>query len=239
MRKNVKQFLTFFLLSTFITAISASEPVKKEKPVQAERQKMIITNAMIEDDFSGLEIVPIVSAFMSWASVTHGDITILPPTENDGIFYDAIMKGSSKSNKIFEASVGSDGKTPDPWAAGCRHTFFVIRTNSTSEIVRALDGETRQILAFTFTGCMVKFIVIVADRMRDEQVLYATMLHELGHMWGLPDNKEGQKSVMNGEYPTAGCITKRDIANVYEAHRMSKMTPQDTGCEPHEQNEIE
>lgn len=230
MRDRIKQLSVFLLISTLITAISASEPVKKEET--NVREKMIVTHAMIEDDFSGLEIVPIVSAFISWMSVTHNDISILPPTEGDGLFYDVIMKGTGNGAGAFEMTLDADGKSPDPWSKTCRHTFFVIRTNSKSDIVKALDGKDRAILAFTFTGCTIKFIVVVADRMRDEEMLYATMLHELGHLWGLPDNEDGPTSIMNSHYPTSKCITKKDITRVYESHHMSKFAPQDTGCEP-------
>lgn len=236
MRYNLKRLSVFFFILTLISIISASE---KKKPEEVEHKQMIVSRALIEDDFSGIEAAPIVRSFISWMNETHGDILVLPPTEADGMFYDVVMKGTSQGSGAFEMSLDADGKIPDPWGPKCRHSFYIVRTTSKSDIIRALDGENRQILAFTFTGCMFKFIVVVADRMRNDEVMYATMLHELGHMWGLPDNEEGQLSIMNSHYPTSKCITKNDVARVYALHNMSQFVPQDGGCVPVEQSSAE
>lgn len=236
MRYNLKRLSVFFFVLTLITVISASE---RKKPEKKEHQQMIVSRALIEDDFSGIESTPIVRAFISWMNETQGDILVLPPTDGDGLFYDVAIKGTSQGSGAFEMSLEADGRVPDPWSKGCRNSFYIVRTTSKSDVVKALDGENRTILAFTFTGCMFKFIVVVADRMRDEEMMYATMLHELGHMWGLPDNEEGQLSIMNGHYPTAKCITKNDISKVYALHNMSEFVPADGGCVPVEQSSAE
>lgn len=85
-------------------------------------------------------------------------------------------------------------------------------------------------MAFTFTGCSYKFIAVVADRMSNEKMMYTTMLHELGHMWGMKDNKEGSKSIMNGSWPGAECITKRDLREVYEIHGKKNKEQRAAGC---------
>lgn len=225
MRKFLKYTLVTAFIMSFIGTISASEPTR-----DPEKTKLIDARALIQDDFSGLETGPIISAFVSWMNETRDDITIMPPTEVDGLFYDIAIKGSGNDISVFDMDLQADGRNPDPWSKGCRHTFYVIRITSNHPVVKALDGEDRQIMAFTFTGCAFKFIAVVADRMRDENMLYTTMLHELGHMWGLPDNKDGKSSVMNGSWPGSNCITKKDLRDVYEKNGKQGMEPKDRGC---------
>jgi len=225
MRKLLKRAAITLLITSFIGTLGAAEA--KRDPAKTH---LIDSRAMIEDNFSGLETTPIVKAFVAWMNETQGDILIMPPTEADGLFYDLIMKGDSKEVNLDPEALLADGKIKDPWSKGCRQTFYVIRITSNHPIVRGLDGEDRQIMAFTFAGCVSKFIAVVADRMKDEEMMYTTMLHELGHMWGLPDNKSGVNSIMNGSWPGSSCITKRDLADVYEAMGKGGMEPKETGC---------
>lgn len=229
MRKFLKYTLTAAFIMSFIGTISASEPT--QTPRDPAKSKLIDSRAMITNEFSGIESKPIVKAIVTWMMETQGDITIMPPTEGDAVFYDLIMKkeGSDVVN-IDPSILEADGKIKDPWNKGCRHSFYIVRINSDHPIVRALDGEDRQIMAFTFTGCVSKFIAVVADRMQTEEMLYTTMLHELGHMWGLPDNKAGSDSIMNGSWPGAKCITTRDLRDVYDINGKSGMQPKDSGC---------
>lgn len=227
MPRFFKYTTTALMMLSFIGVISASEPKQRDP----EKTKILEAHALIVDDFSGIESTVIVKAFYNWISTTEGDVMILPPDERDGMYFDLIMKGDSKDMQVFEMDLESDGKIPDPWSAGCRHTFYVLRITSAHPVVRSLDKEDRQIMAFTFTGCAYKFIAVVADRMRDENLMYTTMLHELGHMWGLKDNREGEKSIMNGSWPGAPCITKRDVREVYDLHGKHNMQPKDAGCE--------
>ena len=228
MRKLFKHVLITAFVMSFIGSIGASEAVR-----DPEKTSLIDSRAMIQDDFSGLETVPIVRAFVSWMEETQGDITIMPPTEADGLFFDLAVKGEGSNNSdinVFDKDLQADGSNPSPWSKGCRHTFYLLRITSNHPVVKALDGENREILAFTFTGCTYKFIAVVADRMRDENMLYTTMLHELGHMWGLPDNKDGKTSVMNGSWPGSKCITKKDLHDVYDKHNKQGFEPKDRGC---------
>lgn len=225
MRKIFKYILTAAFITSFIGSISASESVR-----DPEKTKLIDSRAMIQDEFSGLETGPIVRAFVSWMEETQGDIEILPPTETDGMFFDLAVKGEGNDVNVFDMDLRADGSNPEPWSKGCRHTFYLLRITSNHPVVKGLDGENREILAFTFTGCTFKFIAVVADRMRDENMLYTTMLHELGHMWGLPDNKDGKTSVMNGSWPGSKCITKKDLQDVYDKHEKHGMEPKDRGC---------
>ena len=225
MRKLLKRAAITLLITSFIGTLSASEA--RRDPAKTH---LIDSRAMIEDNFSGLETGPIVRAFVTWMNETEGDILIMPPTEGDGLFYDLIMKADSKEVNLDPDVLAADGKIKDPWSKGCRQTFYVIRITSAHPIVKALDGEDRQIMAFTFAGCVSKFIAVVADRMRDEEMMYTTMLHELGHMWGLPDNKSGANSIMNGSWPGSNCITKRDLNDLYTSMDKAGMEPKETGC---------
>lgn len=227
MRKLYKNICVFSIVATLVGVLGASEARRDPK-----KTHLISSRAMIQDDFSGLEAKPIIKAFYAWTEETEGDITIDPPEEIDGLFYDAAVKGEGNDVQVFDLDLKADSSNPDPWQVGCRHAFYVIRVTSSNPTVKAIDAageEPREVMAFTFTGCNFKFIAVVADRMRDEEMMYTTMLHELGHMWGLPDNKEGQDSIMNGSWPAATCITRRDILNVYEANGKPGMAPK-TGC---------
>lgn len=231
MLRNLKKLAIFAFFTSFIGVLGASEA--KRDP---EKTHLITTRAMIQDDFSGLEATPIVKAFVSWMEETRGDILVSPPNESDGVFYDVVMKGDGNDLQVFDMDLKSDGSTPDPWDKGCRHTFYIVRVTSNNSVVKAIDKDRdSEVLAFTFSGCAFKFIAVVADRMRDEKMMYTTMLHELGHMWGLPDNKDGQLSIMNGSWPGSSCITKKDVADVYNRNGKPSAAPKDTGCTAKEQ----
>lgn len=227
MRKLYKNFLVFSFVASLVGAIGASEARR-----DPQKTHLISSRAMIQDDFSGLEAKPIAKAFFAWMEETEGDITIEPPKEIDSAFYDAVVKGEGSDLHVFELDLRADASNPDPWQEGCRQAFYVVRVTSANSMVKMLDeaGEAkREVMAFTFTGCNFKFIAVVADRMQDEEMMYTTMLHELGHMWGLKDNKAGADSVMNGTWPSAPCITRKDIQDVYEQNGKAGMAPR-TGC---------
>ena len=230
MLKILKQTLVIGLMLSFIGVISASEVKRENLPRDPEKTKLIHSKALIQNDFSGLESKPIVDAFVSWMNETEGDVLVLPPEERDVLFFDLIMKGSDGSFNAFDMDLESDGSVPDPWSERCRQTFYVLRVTSDNPIVKAVDGDNRHVLAFTFTGCVFKFIVVVADRMESEQMMYTTMLHELGHMWGLKDNNRGKASIMNGSWPAAVCITKKDLHDLYESRGKVGMEPKSSGC---------
>lgn len=233
MKKISRISSTFFAAVAFIGVISASDAAD---PVRnSVNSQLIESRALIEDDFSGLETKPMIRAIFSWMKETQGDIDVMPPTDEDSLFYDIAIKGESEGKNIFDIDLTADATNLDPWQKGCRHTFYVIRVNSGHPTVKFLDGKDRQIMAFTFTGCSFKFIAIVADRMKDDQMLYTTMLHELGHMWGLKDNKEGKESIMNGSWPGPNCITKKDLRDVYAVMGKKGMEPKEGGCTPEKQ----
>ena len=235
MKNFVKRAAVFvFALSSMGVLGAAKAPAQPRQKKDLERSQLIDSRALIQDDFSGIESRPIIKAFMSWMNETAGDILVMPPMEVDALFFDRARKGDAPGNNlsVFDMDLVADASGPDPWQKGCRHAFYVVRVNSKDAIVKTLDGEDRQIMAFTFTGCTFKFIAVVADRMKSEDMLYTTMLHELGHMWGLPDNKEGSKSVMAGVYPGSPCITRRDLQEVYDRNGKPEMVPEDGGCVP-------
>jgi hypothetical protein len=235
MKNFMKRAAVFvFALSSIGVLAAAAEPARPRQKKELEKSQLIDSRAMMQDDFSGIESRPIIKAFMNWMNETSGDILIMPPSEGDSLFFDLAIKGDAPRNNfsVFDMDLIADASTDNPWQKGCRHAFYVIRVNSKDAIVKSLDGEDRQIMAFTFTGCTFKFIAVVADRMKSEDMLYTTMLHELGHMWGLPDNKEGSKSIMAGVYPGAPCITRRDLQEVYDRHGKPEAVPENGGCTP-------
>ena len=230
MRKIYKNVCVFSFIASLVGTLSASEPGR-----DPQKTHLISSRAMIQEDFSGLEATPIIKAFYSWMEETTGDISIDPPSESDLLFYDMIIKGSSYDLQVFDFDLKADATNRDPWQKGCRQTFYVIRVTSSHPTVRAIDsagasGEAHEVLGFTFSGCNFKFIAVVADRMRDEEMMYTTMLHELGHMWGLPDNKAGKNSIMNGSWPASHCVTRKDIVDLYSVNKKPGMEPPKTGC---------
>lgn len=230
MHNFIKHSLVVAFIMSFIRTISATELIIKD----LSDTKLISSRAIIQDDFSGLEVKPIVNAFISWMEETHGDIMILPPEKDDSVLYEEAMKGNSKEPNIFnDMELKADESVSNPWEKGCRHNFYVIRITSNHPIIKEFDLEGRYVMAFTFTGCVYKFIAVVADRMRDEKMLYITILHELGHMWGLSDNKDGKQSIMNGVWPMGStCITKKDLKEVYALYGKKGMVHKDSGCVP-------
>ena len=225
MQKLGKYATTIALVMSFIGVIGASEA--QQAP---EKTHLLSTNALISDDFSGIEDTIIVKAFVGWMVETRGDITISPPESRDQLYYDILIKGDSANMNIFEMDLVGDARIPDPWSKNCRNTFYVIRITSSHPVIQQFDSQNRHVMAFTFVGCAYKFIAVVADRMGSEEVLYTTMLHELGHMWGLLDNKEGENSIMNGSWPGSKCITKKDLRQTYEIRGKKGKEPKGAGC---------
>lgn len=234
MPKFFKFATIFMFVLTVVGIISASENPERDP----KKSHLLTVHAMITNDFSGLEIKPITMAFKSWMKETSGDITIAQPTQNDAIFYEMLVKGESPLalSEMAMSYPGDYDPESNPWREGCRNSFYVMRTLSDDPLVQALDNrdddEESTILAFTHAGCLFKYIVVVADRMENEQLMYTTVLHELGHMWGLYDNTKGQESLMNGVYPMAPCITKADLADVYEVFGKKGQAPKSGGCVP-------
>ena len=231
MPKIFKFAMILVLLLTFVGILSA-----EEKPARDPKKSHLLTaHALITDDFSRLELLPLSNAIRSWMKETSGDITVLPTDQADSIFYEIMIRGEEAS-AISDTALTYPDDSKNPWKAGCRNTFYVIRTTSRDPLVKILDNRdgdpSSGVLAFTYTGCLFKYIVIVADRMESEEFMYGTMLHELGHMWGLPDNERGQLSVMNGMYPMAPCITKTDLFETYEVFGKSNQVPKKGGCTP-------
>lgn len=231
MPKILKFVTVLTILLTFVGVLSAAE-----KPARDPSKSHLITShALITEGFSGLELAPLSNAIRTWMKETSNDITVLPPEESDSIFYNMMIRGED-STVISDIALTYPDDYKNPWKVGCRNTFYVIRTTSRDPLVKAIDDQdgdpTTGVLAFTHPGCLFKYIVIVADRMDNEELMYVTMLHELGHMWGLPDNERGKLSIMNGMYPMAPCITKTDLFETYEVFGKGNQVPKKGGCIP-------
>lgn len=235
---KIFKFTTIFaLILTFVGVISAAEPAPK---TDSSKSNLIKSHALITDSFSGLEITPISRAIKEWIRITEGDITVLPPKKSDGVFYNKLLRGEGDVAISSLAISYLNESSEKPWDSDCNNTFYILRTTSRDPVVKLLDNvkssenenENVGILAFTYTGCFLKYIVVVADRIDDEKVLYETMLHELGHMWGLLDNEKGDKSVMNGMYPMSTCITKEDLEDLYEIFDKKDLASKRSGCLP-------
>ena len=111
-RKSLKYSAVFFAATAFIGVISVSEASETTRdPIKSH---LIDSRAMIEDDFSGLELKPIVDAIFSWKKETQGDIDVMPPTEADGIFYDVVINGEVNGKNIFNIDLSADAANFDP-----------------------------------------------------------------------------------------------------------------------------
>ena len=222
--------LFFILFVCLITTISFADSPKNTT--------LIESNAFIEGKFSGVELKPIVESFYTWMSETNNAIKIAPPTESQRNYFYRVLRQAI--NDPDELEIDYTKHPSIAWGGSCSKDFFVIRVLSIDPIVRLIDSSKNSddnddrrlgVLAYTFLGCRYKFIAIVADRIEDEEMFKLVVLHELGHMWGLPDNEKGNLSIMNGIYPMSKCITKSDIIDLYEAHK--KNVPSNIkGCNP-------
>jgi hypothetical protein len=221
--------LFFILFICLITTISFADSPKSNTLIEC--------NAFIEGKFSGVEMKPIVESFYTWMNVSNGAIKISPPTEVQRAYFYKVMRHAI--NDPDQLDLDATRHPTVAWGGACSKDFFVIRVLSIDPIVRLIDNSKNSgdsdkqfgVLAYTFLGCRYKFIAVVADRIEDEEMLKAVILHELGHMWGLLDNEKGNSSIMNGVYPMSKCITKSDIIDLYEAHK--KNVPSNIkGCNP-------
>ena len=134
----------------------------------------------------------------------------------------------------LNADMGMISLGLDPWGPQCSNVFYVLRTTSEDPIVRGLDeAKGASTLAFTYSGCIYKFVFVVADRMSTIEELNTVMVHELGHVWGLDDNELGKESIMNGSYnDMSECITKRDMKELYKKRHASDKLRPEIGCTP-------
>lgn len=232
--KRIKHLVIGSLLTLVVGTVSATEKPKVEE--KHEHSAIIDSRALIANDFSGMESKPIVAAFYEWMKETKGDILIFPPVSADAEYFKKMYLTDDgdfipSDNIQLDMSIVSAGL--DPWGDDCSQTFYILRTTSESSIVRAIDStKDGSTLAFTYPGCFYKFIFVVADRISSEEEMKTVMIHELGHMWGLPDNQKGENSIMNGMYNNMSkCITKEDMKELYELHGASMFLEGDMGCE--------
>jgi len=225
-------------MTLIVGTVSATEkPVQKTEGPEKDHPALIDSRALILNDFSGMESKPIVEAFYTWMKETKGDVRIFPPVSADAVYFKKLYL-NDVGEFIFADSIQLDmamiQNGMNPWGSECPHTFYVLRTTSESSIVRAIDKskDGASTLAFTYSGCFYKFIFVVADRISTEEELRTVMMHELGHMWGLPDNERGRSSIMNGMYNNMSmCITKQDMRDLYDLYNPSMFLEKDMGCE--------
>lgn len=232
MPKIFKFATVLALVLAFVGALSAAEKPSRDP----SKSHLLTAHALITDGFSGLELLPLSNAIRTWMKETSNDIVVLPPEQSDSFFYKTLLRGEGDSAISDIALSYLDDSKLNPWREGCRNTFYVIRTTSRDPLVKVIDDRdgdpSTGVLAFTYPGCLFKYIVIVADRMESEEFMYGTMLHELGHMWGLPDNERGLLSVMNGMYPMSPCVTKTDLFETYGVFGKGNHVPKAGGCVP-------
>lgn len=206
----------FVFLVCLISTLSFAEAPKNNK-------NLIESYVLIEHKFSGVELNPIVDAFLTWSQETKNDIIVNPPTIEQKLYFHKVLL----PNIGDEDSLALDNSDPKKaWGNSCSKNFYILRTVSSDPRVMLIDNIKNEnnsdrrtgVLAYTFLGCKYKFIVVVADRINDEEMFKVVLMHELGHIWGLPDNEKGQLSIMNGMYPMSTCITKLDIQTLYDIH---------------------
>ena len=223
--KKLINHISFIFFVCFITTISFANSPNKNKEI-------IDAHVYIENKFSGVEVKPIVEAFYTWMGETKGGITIHPPTLEQKIYFHNVLK----PNIVDDDSLNLDHvkSAPVAWGGACSKDFFIMRVLSSDPIVMLIDqGKDSNVgvLAYTFLGCKYKFIAVVADRIQDDEMLKTVLIHELGHMWGLPDNTKGNLSIMNGLYPMSKCITKSDIEELYELYGKKEVAKSLGGCD--------
>jgi len=227
-----KIYFMFFIC--LITTISFAEPPSKKEYIPT-----IESYAYIEGKFSGVEIAPIIESFYTWINETRGDIKINPPTVEQRNYFYKVLKPSIIDDENLHLDYTKNPKIA--WGNSCSKNFFILRVLSNDPTVMLIENSKNSdneneskkgILAYTFLGCRYKYIAIVADRIIDEEMFKSVIIHELGHMWGLPDNEKGNQSIMNSSYPMSTCITKSDLEDLYEIHGKKEKVKFFGGCNP-------
>ena len=164
------------------------------KDIQAE------SRIFIDNEFSGLETNVIIGGFAEWVRATNGLIDFHVQPKGTWEFGDGLPDGNLSELKSSSDKV-------------CSKDIYVVRLSSKSAVIRMIEKNTSTELAgYAHPGCDVKFILLVADRLRSELDFRTATIHEIGHMLGLQHFAVPGITVM---YPNLGgaraCVTPTDL----------------------------
>lgn len=201
-----------------------------------ESSKLVKGRILIDPEFSGPERKMIAKALKMWTDpldqVMQMEISEDPGEEaQEMIVFQrmVMMQERVKAGAAPEPDEDSDEEDTfvdphDSWdsfdprtpfwspAQGCNDRAMVIRVLSDNARIRFLEMKSKAtFVGWTDNGCHRKAILLVADRIDDEEEFVGVAAHEFGHLFGLKHDFKRKESVM---YPGAyfsHCVTRRDI----------------------------
>lgn len=167
----------------------------------------------IDDHFDKNERPVVLQGINEWVRATNGMITI---EDHVGWTSDDDMKDIPVPNKV--------GLTQ------CTKTIHIAKVNHDFPLVKVAEDELGEILGLTQSGCKVKFVLLVMDRIDDLETLLQTSTHEMGHVLGLAHIPVPYSSIMYPNNSKPGvCVTALDLAqlcdNPFFACDVSTMSP--------------
>jgi Matrixin len=189
---------------------------------------MMVNRASLWVQF--ITIVMVFLTFRYYTTVLHPPV-VYPPQVQKIMYLDEQFTEIEK-NKIKEAaqewSQATDGRVVYTFQnfpatdIDYPNSIIVLRTNQYAPEILELDFDLKQ---FTIGFCNMRgnvaYIGLVGDRLTEDDVYRAVMLHELGHSLGLPHNQppDGIGTLM---YPAldqgADYITHTDLVNFCELY---------------------
>lgn len=188
----VKRSSIFYVFCLFLIALllypSFSNPTKKYLLGPTSAHKTIY----VADNFSEEEYGFVKDAAKEWADETKGIIT-----------FDIYFGFTFKNYESMKYD---------------RNVMVLVKANSDEPIVDALDKRIKvTILGYFLTKTGTQTVLIVPDRLENEDLFRATVIHELGHSIGLKHIDE-RDAIMYESLGSEVHLTKQDIKHLCKTY---------------------
>lgn len=151
-------------------------------------------NLILDVGFGGPERELIIDSFKEWQRDTNGVVNFVVAKYTFDPSLEEIPEVSEK----------------------CTYDVYVLRINSTNEVVRKLDKrDNAKVLGFTSSNCDQRIVALVTDRLKDAKMFRQVTVHEAGHLVGLDHIPVPKESIMFPSVDKAtACPTRLDMAQL-------------------------
>jgi hypothetical protein len=190
----VANFFGKLVLFSFILILggcTTSETIRYGVPV---RQDNLHKTVYIEDNLSAWQVVEAVDALIKWEAATHD---------------------MAQFDIRFHTSISEEATITD-----ICHSLIIRNTTSVNKEIAAADSPKDHLLIvgiYTKTEYNIPMIMLVDDRL-DMSLYETTLLHELGHSFGLFHEDDSNSIMYFNVSQGAGKITDIDMNQFCELY---------------------
>lgn len=201
---RVKRVASLLLCVVFCLDCKIPEPKQAPDGLDNFQKEMLTSEIYIDSKFSSIERQLIVEGLREWERATDHMI----------VFNIHNVRWTSGVDYYTVPQPDSDG------VIECTRDIHIVRVLSYDKVVVDISEQIKKeehLKEFNLAGyanstCQVKNVLLVADRVQNEEEYVSLTIHEIGHMLGLKHIRIGKTSAMvQGLQHSAPCVTKLDI----------------------------